>query len=116
MIKLSDESYNFVQRIHFLSGFSLEDIKEIFEAILTQIVFDYMEEKSTHLPYLGELYIEHIDDIVMGGKKEAVIKITLSPEDIVKKIIGQIADKEETDIEKMFKRKIKNSLEKMLTE
>ncbi len=116
MIRFSNKEHAFIQKIHYLSGLPSEDIKEVWEAIVTQTIFNYMEDKPTSFPLIGEFNFKHIDDFISRGKKEAIIETEFVPCDFLKKIIGQIKDGEETEIEKLFKRKIRNSLEKIIIE
>lgn len=84
---------------------SQDQIDLIFRNLLVLSTTKYAEDDKVHIPYLGDLKIEYIGDKILDGCKEAELSITLEASPLLKRIIGQIANKEMTDIETYYHNK-----------
>jgi hypothetical protein len=107
----SKEAY---EKIHLLSEVAIEDVKAVFEAILTSSVLNYAEGEATYLPGVGKLSIHYEGEEFVKEGKQAKIFIEIDPDDTLKKNIGQVVDKVETDVEKKYKSKIRSILNELL--
>lgn len=103
-----------IEKVHLISEQSLEDTKIFFEALLTYIVLNFAEGQPTVLPGIGELHIQHLHDDITSEGKKAVLQLDFFADDYLTKNIGQIVDKEESEIEKRYKARIKNLLNEIL--
>lgn len=116
-MKLTEKSKNSINDIGLITGISYEQSKDFFDSLLFYIVLNYLENKPTILPYIGEFKLIHNGDIITTDGRIANISIEYVPDDSVKKIIGQISDKENiVEIEEFLKSKIKNELEETVYE
>jgi len=113
-MKITKEENMFIEKMHLISGKTHDEIKEFFTSIIMMLIFDFIEKKESHLPGFGVLKIDYLGDEINNGKKEAKLLIDLQPNDYIKKIVGQIIDKEENELHKLLKKKIKNYLVKYL--
>ena len=113
MAKFSQEEKDLIYRVHLLSGKSMSDITEMFESFCLCTVLSCLENESVHIPMLGELKMSYDGEDISALGKEARVSIEVTPNKYIKKVIGQIHDNEESDIEKSFELKIKNVLKSM---
>lgn len=70
----------------------LEEVKLIQALLFKVIVNNFMDDETTHIPYLGEIKINHKEDIVVDGLKEAVLEVVIEPSALLKREIGSIGD------------------------
>lgn len=80
--------------IHSQSGnkITLDQVKLFCALQFKVIIMNYLEGNSTHIPYLGELKIEHIEDKIIDGLNDAVLNVTIDPSNVLKREIGSIGD------------------------
>ena len=102
------------EKIHLISEVPIEDVKSVFEAILTVFVLNYAEGESTYLPGIGKIVIHYEGEEFVKEGKQAKIFLEVDPDDVLKKNIGQVVDKSETDIEKKYKLKIRSLFNEIL--
>lgn len=114
MIRFSQEEKDLIYRIHLLSGKSLSDITEMFESFCLCSVLACLEKESVQIPLIGEMNIKYDGEEISALGKEAKVEISINPNKYIKKVIGQIKDGEESDIEKSLELKIKNILKSMV--
>jgi hypothetical protein len=102
-----------IHRVHSLnSDVPLANIKDTFEMLFTDVVFHYVDHETIHIPYIGEMKIQHVGDKLVDGYREAVLEIKIEPSTFLKKIIGQIEDGETvTDLDKAFVSKVISDME-----
>lgn len=105
-----------IEKVRLIAGCSPDQCKDFFESLLTYIIQNFLENRDSTIPYLGEIDISYLGDEITSEGKIAKVSIQICPNYNLQKIIGQIADKEETEIHKIFKQKIKNELECSLNE
>jgi len=110
-MKLNAQSKNTIEQVRRINEYSYEDCKHFFESLVTHIILNYLDEKSTYIPYFGEVFIKYDgEDLVQGGR-EAKVSLSFIADQNLKKIIGQCIDGEETEIERIFKNKANQRLE-----
>lgn len=95
---------------------SMEQTTTILESILIWVILSYLDDDSFRLPYLGDVKVHHDGDIIIGGEKEAQLTVTINPTDLLKRIIGQIEDNKQTDVDIAFIEKIIHEIELKLEE
>lgn len=109
-MKLKEQSKITLEKLQFLSGTKRDDLRIILESLEALIILNYLEGEPTTIPFFGTIMIKHIDDISVDGKLQAKVEIDFEPDNSLLRNIGQIKDGDETDIEKMMKRRIQASL------
>lgn len=115
-LKLSKNEREVFQKVHLLSGKSYEEVKEVMEGFIYLGVLSYLEKEPVVIPFFGELSIDFIKDIVVQEGREAELDFQFEPSKFLARTIGQIEDKDESDLEKMLKGKIHSSLEELMNE
>ena len=113
-MKITKEEEMFIEKMHLISEKTHDEIKDMFTNIIMLIIFNFIEGKDSYLPLLGILKIDYLGDKIINSKREVDLKLNFEPHEYIKKIIGQIVDKEETELHKLLKKKIKNHLVKYL--
>jgi hypothetical protein len=114
MIKFSKKEKETIHRLHLLTGKSFGDIKDFYEGLLLNFVISYLDKEPIDIPLFGEIFFHYLGDEVTNKGRKAKIDIDFTPNDFLLRVIGQIEDGEESDLEKSLKEKIKKSLEKHL--
>lgn len=110
-MKPNAESKDTIEKIRLFSGSTYEQSKDFFESLVTYLVYNYLEGNSTYIPFFGSVKVNYEGDIVDAKGKEAVLSLDFEADSSLKKIIGQIVDGEETEVEKILKKKIRIELE-----
>ena len=95
------------EKIHNISGLSLEDTKLFFESLFIYTMLNYLEKEPTYFPNVGKVKFNYIGEQYSNGtNKKARVDFEFEPDDYLLKNIGQAEDGDETDIEKKFKERI----------
>lgn len=115
-MKLAPEGKDTIEKVRLIAGCSFDQCKDIFESLVTFLILNFLEKKSTHIPYLGEINLTHTNDVITSSGKIANISLSYTPDINIQRIIGQIADGDETEIEKLFITKIKDELEEIASD
>lgn len=115
-LKFSKSERELIHKIHLLSGKSYEDVREVFEGFISLGILSYIEKEPITLPFFGDLSIKYLRDRVTQNGREAELDFSFEPNKFLTRNIGQIEDKEESDLEKILKDKIHSSLELMMSE
>lgn len=115
-IQYSKEDKQSIQELHLLTGFSYDECKEFLEGLAVMVFYHYIEDRDTHFPLLGDLYVGHVRDKITKQGKEAQLSTSFEPDSFLKRIIGQVADGKETDIEKQLRYKISRTMQSFLNE
>ena len=115
-LKFSKQERESLNKIHLLSGRSYEDVRDVYEGFLYSAILSYLEKEPFILPFFGEMDIHYIKDIITKEGREAEIDVDFQPSKFLKRIIGQIEDNEESDLEKMLKDQIYEVFNEMLDE
>lgn len=116
MIKFSKKEKEIVHRLHLLSGKNFEEIRTFFEYLVVDFALAYLEKKPLSIPLFGDIFINYLGDEILSKGRKAKIDIDFIPDDFFVKIIGQIEDGEESDLERHLKEKIKKTLESHLND
>lgn len=119
---LSNEDVNAITQIALLSGVDENDVIKVFESFLILFTLDYKSKKSIHVPYVGNFLIKYKGDSITEDGREALVDAFYSPSDKLRRIIGQLADIEESKnpreldtykiLKRMFNKDFKLKLEK----
>ncbi len=113
-MKMTNEEEMFIEKMHLISGKTQGEIKDMVTNIILMVIFDFIAGKKSYIPLFGQLKINYLGDKIVKGRKEANLLVELEPHDYIKKVIGQIIDKEENELGKLLKKKIKNYLVRYL--
>jgi len=114
--KLTKQQKDTINKIHLLSGCSYREVRDVYEGFLYSIILSYLEERPLDLPFLGELEVSYLKDVLTQKGREADVSIDITPDAFIKRVIGQIEDKEESDVEKILRDKIHESLKDLVEE
>lgn len=110
MARFTQEEKDLVYRVHLLSGKSMADISEMFESFCICMVLSCLEEEDLCIPMIGSMSVKYDGEEISAIGKEAKVNINVNPSKFLKKVIGQIKDGEESDIEKSLENKVKSIL------
>jgi len=113
-MKRTIEEEIFIEKVRLISGKSKYEINDVISSIITLLVLDYLEGKETSFPLFGKikLSINSLKPTLVHGKKETFLIVNVIPHSFLKKVIGQVIDGEENEIEKILKKKIQYLLKK----
>lgn len=114
--KFSKQEKDVFNQIHLLSGRNYEEVQAVYEGFLYSIILAYIEKEPIHFPLFGEIEIQFLRDTLVKEGKEAELEISFQPSKFLKRVIGQIEDKEESDVEKLLKSRIHSALADILEE
>lgn len=95
---------------------TMEQTISILESILVWSVLQYLDDSSFHIPYLGSIKIRYKGEEIVDGEKEAKLDVSIQPTSLLRRIVGQIEDNRETDIDSAFIEKILHEIELKLEE
>lgn len=109
-MKVTNNEKETLEKVHLISGVRKDDVRLVFEALFSLVVMNYMEEETTLLPFLGDLVVEKKGDEYENDKKKALLDAYLVPGYNLIRNIGQVADGEETDVEELFRKRLRNTL------
>lgn len=114
MVKFSKEERDFLHKVHLLSGKSYENTKAVFEGMLYLYILSFLEKEPIMIPFLGEFNIKYIKDVLSAEGRDSEVQVDFEPNVFLRRVIGQIEDQEETDVEKMLKERIHDLFNDML--
>jgi len=95
---------------------TMEQTISILESILVWSILSYLDGEPFHVPYMGNLRIDYKGEEIIDGEKEAILNISIQPTSLLKRIVGQIEDNKNTDIDSAFIEKILYEIESKLEE
>lgn len=113
-MRFTQEEKDLIYRVHLLSGKSLTDITDMFESFCLCAVLSYLEEESLNIPLIGKMDITYEGEEITALGKEAKVNISIEANKFLKKVIGQIKDGSETDLEKSLELKIRNIIKSLV--
>ena len=113
-MKFTKEEKDIIHRVHLLSGRSYEEVNEIFESLCLCATLAFLEKEPIDIPLFGRMEVFYKGDKLTERGREAQLDIKVEPSPALKRIIGQIEDETESDIEKSLQSKIKNILRSFL--
>ncbi len=110
-MKLTEKSKETIEQVHLLSGRSQDDVKLFFTTLVQLLTLNYLEGKGCAIPYIGQLKVVYEGEVIRSKGKEAKLGVKFDPDASLLRIVGQIADGVETDIEADLSKSIKKALE-----
>jgi len=111
MLKMTQQAKDTTEKIRLFTGLTYQQVKDVLESFYTLVTINYLEGKTTHIPYLGEISIEYKGDEIKAGGREAILHLSVDADSMLKRVIGQIQDGDETEVERIFLDKIKMELD-----
>lgn len=109
-MRFTKEEKDIIHRVHLLSGKPYDEVNEIFEALCLCAVLAFLEKEPIDIPLFGKMNVTYTGEELTEKGKEAQVKIDVDPSPALKRVIGQIEDEVESDIEKSLQVKIKKIL------
>ena len=100
-------------RVHLISGIPYDVVKEVMESFAIDTFMNYVEGQETKIPYIGTMDISYKGDKIQRKGKQAVVEAKLDLDDFFVRNIGEDADKEKTEFEKMAEAKILESMKRI---
>lgn len=116
MIKFSKKEKDAVHRLHLLTGKSYQEVREFYEGLLLDFILRYLEKEPVTIPLFGDIFFHYMGDEYSSKGRRAKIDIDFIPEDFLIRVIGQVEDGDESDLEKHLKEKIRKSIEETISE
>ena len=114
MAKFSKEEKDLIYRIHLLSGKPLSDVTDMFEAFCLCTVLACLENEPIRLPLVGDVNVTYEGETISALGKEAKLSLSVVPGKYLTKVMGQIHDGEESEIEKSLEVKITSILKSLM--
>ena len=106
-----------IKNIERYTGVPEVQIKKIFRTLINEVVCNYEDNNhvTTTIPLLGSINLNYNGDRVVRGEdgkhyKQADISIIFQSSEFLKRIVGQLSDGIETDIEKYLMNEIAKTL------
>jgi hypothetical protein len=109
-LQYNDDDRFTMDNISILTGISLEQIREVFEFLLLLQLTQFLDGHPINVPYLGSLKVEFEKDEMIRGHKRAILRTEFKDSELLKRIIGEIEDGENTTIMSILKNFIDNQL------
>lgn len=109
-MRFTKEEKDIIHRVHLLSGKPYDEVNEIFEALCLCAVLAFLEKEPIDIPLFGKMNVTYTGEELTERGKEAQVRIDVDPSPALKRVIGQIEDEVESDIEKSLQAKIKKIL------
>jgi hypothetical protein len=97
-LQYTDEDRFIMDNVAVLSGLTLEQVKQVFEFTLLTQITQYLETKKVTIPYLGTVGVEYVRDEHIRGHKRAVLSTDFQDSELLKRIVGEIEDGENSTI------------------
>ena len=91
-----------------------EQLTLSFEGLLTRLVLSYLEQEPFRIPYIGNIKLSHIGETIDQGKREAKLKVEFETSELLNRIIGDIDDMKEDELENSILEKIIFEIEKKI--
>jgi hypothetical protein len=115
-LQYGDNDRFMIDNLSILTGLTFEQVRQVFEFLLLLQMADYMEGKPITVPYLGKLSVEYIKDEIIRGHKRALLDVKFEDSELLKRMIGEIEDGENTTVLAVLKGFIENQLLYLLQE
>ncbi len=113
-LKFYKKEKEMIHKIHLLTGKPFDEVKEVFEGFLYMVLLSYLEKEPIYIPFFGDIEMKYLKDRITQSGRIAEIDIDFTPNPFLLRTIGQIEDKEESDLEKFLKNKIYSSIYDLL--
>ena len=115
LLKIDEESKVIIQEVSALSGYSQSVVKEIVEYFLINWTVKIADNPDDFadlvIPYLGKVRVKYSGDRLMPSGEittDVIIETILSPG--FRKLIGDLHDEAETEVEDVLRQKIDTSV------
>lgn len=115
-LKLNQFEKSFVRDVSTLSGYPPTVIREVLEFMFLRQIEQYEDSGEMSIPFIGKVKIIDKGDIYVSGAKQADIDVLFAPTDLLKRVVGDVADGESSIIENLIQQKVENALETRLQE
>lgn len=112
-VHFTKEERALIQNIHVLSGESYDVVQNVIESFCLATMFGLLEKSKVVVPLLGDVTIKYNKDILVKDGKEADISLSIVPSAGLKRIVGQISDEQECDLETVLKKKIRKIVDEL---
>lgn len=109
-MRFTKDEKDIINRVHLLSGKSYKEIEEVFESLCLCSVLAYLEKEPIDIPLFGKMSVSYKGDSITNKGKEAQLEVSVTPSPTLKRVIGQIEDEVESDLEVSLRGKIKSIL------
>lgn len=103
------------EHLHRLSGVSIQDLKATFDALGTYMILNFMEDKQSYIPYIGNLKTVYEGEDYISGTKKAKVSFEIEVDDMYIKNVGNAVDNNDTDIEKRILQAIGDELTSIIS-
>lgn len=113
-MRFTKEEKDIIHRVHLLSGKPYDEVNEIFEALCLCSVLAFLEKEPIDIPLFGKMSVSYSGEELTEKGKEAQVRIDVTPSPALRRVIGQIEDEVESDIEKSLQTKIRNILKSFI--
>lgn len=107
-MRIDSNSKSTLEKMKLISGEPQEKIRLFFESLCILSVLDYLDDKETPIPFMGDLKLEKVDDNTLN------FTMSISPNQMLSRNIAQILQGEESEIERLYKKKIRMALEEIV--
>lgn len=104
-MQLNEDTRYTVKLTNLISKMSFENIKMFYGSFLTVFFMNQIEERETHIPYFGSIYLD-----------TKTMELSFKSDKGLVKIFNQYQKGEITDIQKFFMKQIESELEKIVGE
>lgn len=114
-LRLTEDSRNIVQEISALSGYNQNIVKEILEYFLIDWALKITEKPDDYaeltIPYIGKIGVKYEGDIRMPDEQvKTNVSSYVELSEFFKKLVGDLHDEGQTEIDKALKRKIESAV------
>lgn len=113
-MKIDSDAKECIEAIHLIAGVKKDDVQKIFESLAIYMILNYLNNDKISIPYIGECSLKYEGDEIEKNKLKAIVKCEFDLNDFILKNIGQVKDQDTTEIEKILKRRIRNTLSEYL--
>lgn len=95
MIATNDDEKTIIE-LSLLSGIPVDVIEKLFVAFQIQFAFQYKNNKSIKIPFVGSFLVRYRGDSITDEGKEAQLDSFFAPHPQIAHLVGQLQDIEKT--------------------
>lgn len=95
---------------------TVEQVTSVMESLVILSTIAFLDGDVFHIPFIGDLKIEHLGDNIVKGERDAKLKLELSPSELLKSIIGNAEDNKESELDAIFIEKLLHEMEEKIKE
>jgi hypothetical protein len=93
-----------------LSGYSIETVSGVFDALGVYALLQQLEGQPFSVPDIGSVTVTYKGDTIMREGKRAILDVSMVPDDFLVRCVGQLHDGVITDAEMHIKKLNEKSL------